>query len=280
MICIVTFGASPVPGALLVADGLALHRECVAVGVVAGDPGGDRAAGLGRQGRVGDQLLELGLLRGRQPAREQREPDASNRHGGLRPGPRTNSSPQPSSPTRTPRVKEDLDVFQRVGHRTGHMRDRSLPVKRFHYAVFVQVPMNPRQMSQTRRGQATDLPVVVFEELQMRLLQLFPVAAVVEGGANHGVKGGRQVTAFQRCADLRWCGRRRIMEDAMFMGHPRIVSSARVGTPLKLQRTRLAADIPCFSMSSVGLQVGPGGGLVVGRSGLEAAMQDADKAVT
>src|SRR4051812_28362918 len=40
-----------------------------------------------------------------------------------------------------------------------------------------------------------------------------------------------------------------------------------------------SADIPCFSKSSAGLEMGPGGGLVVGAAGLQAAMEDADEAV-
>jgi hypothetical protein len=137
-------------------------------------------------------------------------------------------------------VEEDFDVLQRIGHRTGHMWDRSISVKCFHYAGFVQLPVNSRQVSQTRRGQGTDLEVVVLDELQMQFLQFFPVAAVVEGGADHGVEGSRQVTAIQRCSNVGWRGRRRILEDVMFMGHPRIVPSARVGTPLTLRRARLA----------------------------------------
>ncbi|GIM65953.1 hypothetical protein Aau02nite_20900 [Amorphoplanes auranticolor] len=60
----------------------------------------------------------------------------------------------------------------------------------------------------------------------MQLLQLFPVAAVVEGGADHGIESSRQVTAIQRGSNLGRRGRWRILEDAMFMRHPRIVPSA------------------------------------------------------
>jgi hypothetical protein len=42
---------------------------------------------------------------------------------------------------------------------------------------------------------------------------------------------------------------------------------------------RIAADIPCSSKSSVGLEIGPGGGFVVGGFGFEAAVEDADEAV-
>jgi hypothetical protein len=67
-------------------------------------------------------------------------------------------------------MEEDFDVLQRVGHRTGQMGDRTNSTKCSYYAGFVQLPVNSRQMSQTRRRQRADLGVVVPEELQMQLL--------------------------------------------------------------------------------------------------------------
>ncbi len=52
--------------------------------------------------------------------------------------------------------------------------------------------------------------------------------------------------------------------------------SSPIATP---DRALSAADIPCFWMSRAGVKMGPGGGLVVGAAGLEAAVEDADKAV-
>ena len=66
--------------------------------------------------------------------------------------------------------------------------------------------------------QGTDLAVLALQELQMQFLQLLPVPAVVKGGADHRVEGSWQVTAIKRCAYVGWRRRRRIMEDAMFMG--------------------------------------------------------------
>ncbi len=54
-----------------------------------------------------------------------------------------------------------------------------------------------------------------------------------------------------------------------------VLSGWRYGRPA----ARIAADIPCFLMSSGRLEMGPGGGLVVGGSGFEAAVEDADEAV-
>ncbi len=97
----------------------------------------------------------------------------------------------------------------------------------FHHAGFVQLPMNSGQMSQARRGQGADLVVVVLEEFQVKLLQLFPVAPVVEGGADHGIERRRQVTAIQRGSNVGRCGGRWILEDAMLIRHQCIVPLRR-----------------------------------------------------
>jgi hypothetical protein len=60
-------------------------------------------------------------------------------------------------------VKEDFDVLQRVGGRTAYVWGRSLSAQRLHYAGFVQLTVDPCQIAQTRRGQGTDLAVIVLE---------------------------------------------------------------------------------------------------------------------
>lgn len=59
------------------------------------------------------------------------------------------------------------------------MWNRPGSVQRSDYSVFVQLTIDPRQMSQTRCGKGADLAVVVLEQLKMQVLQLFPVSVAV-----------------------------------------------------------------------------------------------------
>ncbi|MFF0723062.1 hypothetical protein [Micromonospora sp. NPDC003816] len=103
-------------------------------------------------------------------------------------------------------MEENLYVLQGVGGGTAEVWNRPGSVQRSDYSAFVQLTIDPRQMSQTCCGKGADLAVVVPEQLEMQFLQLFPVSVAVQRGADHGIQGAREVTAIERYAYL---GRRR-----------------------------------------------------------------------
>ncbi len=103
-------------------------------------------------------------------------------------------------------MEEDFYVLQGVGGGTADVWNRPGSVQRGDYSAFVQLAIDPCQMSQTCCGKGADLAVVVLKQLEMQFLQLFPVSVAVQCGADHGIQCAREVAAIERCAYL---GRRR-----------------------------------------------------------------------
>ncbi|MET8251613.1 hypothetical protein [Micromonospora sp. NPDC005197] len=126
-------------------------------------------------------------------------------------------------------MEEDLDVLQRVGGGTGDVWQRPGSAQSGDHPAFIQLTVDPREMPQARRGERTDLAIVVFEQPKVQFLQLSPVPVAVQGGADHGVQRGRQVAAVERGAYLIRCRWWRVVEDMMLVTHRRIVPHPALG---------------------------------------------------
>ncbi|WP_422740552.1 hypothetical protein ACN263_15660 [Micromonospora sp. WMMD729] len=120
-------------------------------------------------------------------------------------------------------MEEGFDVLKCVASGTGDMWERPGPAQSGDHAAFIKLTVDPCEMPQARRGERTDLAIVVFEQPEVQFLQLSPIPVAVQGGADHGVQRGRQIAAVKRGADLIRCRRRRVVEDMMLVAHRRIL---------------------------------------------------------
>lgn len=126
-------------------------------------------------------------------------------------------------------MQESLDILQRVAGRTPDVRSGSHPPKCGNDAVLVELTVDPCQVPQASGGKRLHLAVIVVEQEQVEILQLFPVTVAVQRAPHHGIQCAVDVIALQRCPYLSRRGRWRIVEGVVLMTHGHILDPLVTG---------------------------------------------------